>query len=129
MSSTGWRQRRRRSSQLAHSTENSSSDSAMMDTLSLSEGADSSSVANRHGRGFLSRHAKRARLVDLDASFDASAIGGAGAMPHGGMFGRISLAEARGALPTMTSTMTQRARRAPVWPAPRVGTRRAPTRS
>jgi len=73
----------------------------MMDTLSLeTEGAAaaaSAAVASRHGRRFALRHAKRAKLVDLEASLEGTS-GGLGAGPsHGGMFATISLAEVHAA--------------------------------
>ena len=74
MQSTGWRQRRRRAS-----SQPGSSDDTLMDTLSLADLAEASAAeaaamaaATRHGRRFATRSAKRARLVDLEATLDAT---------------------------------------------------------
>lgn len=87
MQSTGWRQRRRRAS-----SQPGSSDDTLMDTLSLADLAEASAAeaaamaaATRHGRRFATRSAKRARLVDLEATLDA---GGPEAM-----FTQVTLAE------------------------------------
>lgn len=71
----------------------------MMD-LSLDAGAGGAPAADafssRQGRRFATRHAKRARLVDLE-SLEGPPARGSGGAASGGMFGTISLAEVHAA--------------------------------